>query len=369
MGFQRVRLYNYRNVVDAEVDTTAPEVFLVGENGQGKTNFLEAVHLLCLGSSFRTRLDGDLIRHGADEMALTAMTRPSISNDSEIEISVRLRRRKKTILVNGKQVRDRKELVERFPCIVFCHEDISFVSGAPENRRRFFNQTMSLNSPVFVDLLRRYNHVIRLRNAAVRSGQFDTLPVFDQQAAAAGLDIVRRRRETVEEFNETFSSLFAYVSGIEDRVTIRYSPSWKGCDSIDSVVEVLNKKREIDRMMMTTTSGPHRDRFVFVYRDRDFSRTASTGQLRLLSLVLRVAQAVHFCAVSRGRPLLLLDDVLLELDPEKRRRFIEVLPEYDQAFFTFLPDERYDRYRRGDTVVYRVASGRFELFSGRDDTQ
>jgi len=367
MGFRRIRLYNYRNIEQADVDVDAPEVFLIGENGQGKTNFLESVYVLCLGSSFRTRFDNDLIRDGEDEMSLHGV---AWSNEGEpdVSVSVQIRERKKTIATDGKQIRDRKELIERFPCIVFCHEDIEFISGAPDRRRWFFNQTMSLNSPIFVDVIRRYNQIIRMRNAAIKDGQLEMLDVFDQQAAAAGLEIQTRRRETVAEFNESFSEIFRFVSGLEDPVKIRYAPSWKRCESIDQVLERLSEKRETDRVMMTTTSGPHRDRFAFLYQGKDFSRTASTGQLRLLSLVLRVAQAVHFATVSRRKPLLLLDDVLLELDPEKRRRFVEILPEYDQAFFTFLPDERYDRYQRERTAVFRVSGGGFTRSEEKDTT-
>jgi DNA replication and repair protein RecF len=92
----------------------------------------------------------------------------------------------------------------------------------------------------------------------------------------------------------------------------------------------------------------------------DFSLKASTGQRRLLALLLRVAQANRFKEMTNLLPILLLDDVLLELDPEKRRLFISILPEYDQAFFTFLPEEPYSRYRTPDTMVYSVVQGRLE---------
>jgi DNA replication and repair protein RecF len=358
MSFTRVRLYRYRNLKDADIDVDAPEVFLIGENGQGKTNFLESIYLLCFGSSFRSRIDTDLIRHGESEMSLIGTS--TSRSVSPVEVTLKIRNRKKTIATDGKSVTDRKELIERFPCIVFCHEDIDFVSGAPDRRRWFFNQTMSLNTPLFVDTLRRYNRIISMRNAAIREGRDELLSVYDAQSAAAGLEIQEGRTRTVEHFNETFTRIFSYVSGIQPPVRIRYLPSWKKCSAIDDVVARFRERRETDRIMQTTTSGPHRDRFVFVCADKDFARTASTGQLRLLSLVLRVSQAVHFTTVSSTLPLLLLDDVLLELDGEKRRRFIEMLPKYEQAFFTFLPDERYDRYRSEKTMLYRVADGVLE---------
>ena len=360
MAFEWIRLYHYRNLRDAEIDLSSQQVFLVGDNGQGKTNLLESIYLLCFGSSFRTRRDSDLIRFGEKEMSVTGLAVPASELDGSspgAEISIRIQNHKKAITVDGKHVRDRKDLIERHPGIVFCHEDIEFVSGAPERRRWFFNQTMSLNVPIFVDVLRRYTRVVQMRNSAIRSGDFDLLPLFDQQAATSGLEIQRNRAEMVEAFNLIFTNLFSFVSGISDPVSIRYSPSWNGCNTIDSVLESLLHARAADRAVLTSTSGPHRDRFSFIQNGKDYARTASTGQLRLLSLVLRVAQAAHFTKVTRILPILLLDDVLLELDGEKRKRFIEVLPESDQAIFTFLPDERYDRYKRAETTIYEVAAG------------
>ena len=359
MGFSTVRLYQFRNLVDAEVAVSTPQVFLIGENGQGKTNFLESIYLLCFGASFRTRAELDLIRHGQQEMAITGIFGNGTDGAmrAEAQVDVRIRDRKKSILADGKQVRDRKELIERLPGIVFCHEDISFVSGPPERRRWFFNQAMSLSRPLFVDLIRRYTRVIRMRNGAIKSGETRVLEVFDEQAASAGVEIQKSRAATTEEFNRSFTEIFRHVSGMSEPVSIKYAPSWRGCETIDDALVAMSESRERDQIMQTSTTGPHRDRFVFVSGGKNFARTASTGQLRLLSLVLRVAQAVHFSQTTSALPILMLDDVLLELDGEKRKRFVEVLPPYEQAFFTFLPDERYDPYRKASTTVYRVTDG------------
>ena len=116
--------------------------------------------------------------------------------------------------------------------------------------------------------------------------------------------------------------------------------------------------------MGTTMSGPHRDRFRFDDEGSEFSDAASTGQLRLLSLTLRITQAVHCAAVTGRAPMLLLDDVLLELDPEKRRRFMENLPQAEQAFFTFLPGEPYTDYTTASTAVYWTEHGRLSRTNG-----
>jgi DNA replication and repair protein RecF len=124
----------------------------------------------------------------------------------------------------------------------------------------------------------------------------------------------------------------------------------------------LWERRAADTAAGLSLSGPHRDRYVFEHNllgnVSDFTVKASTGQRRLLALLLRTAQACRFSAMTGQNPILLLDDVLLEMDGEKRRRFLSVLPAYDQAFYTFLPDEPYQRYQKEDTLIYKVEAGK-----------
>ena len=127
--------------------------------------------------------------------------------------------------------------------------------------------------------------------------------------------------------------------------------------SIDEVKDILNSKREMEKSLGTTVTGPHRDKIVFIRNSHSFVPTASTGQRRLLALVLRTAQAVFYSKMTGKKPVLLMDDVLLELDPEKRRRLTSLLPEYDQLFCTFLPGEPYENYRKENTRVYEIKDG------------
>ncbi len=355
MAFKTIQLYNYRNLVDVRIDVDATQVFLVGENGQGKTNFLEAVYLLCYGSSFRTKKDREIVKIEKKEMSVQGKS----LTDTENVISVRIEDKKKHIQLDGKKINDRKQLLDHFPCIVFNHDDIDFVSGPPERRRWFFNQTMSLYNPLFIDLLRRYSKIITMRNTSIKEGNVDLLDIYDEQAASIGLELQSRRTDAIALFNKTFSSLFHSISGLQENIVINYFPSWKQTESIEAVVSHLRERRNTDIMHKTSTSGPHRDRICFYVGGRDFSQMASTGQRRLMSLILRVAQAKFFSEMTGKKPLLLLDDVLLELDAQKRRKFVSLLPEYEQAFFTFLPDEKFEKYKSGTTLTYRVTDGAF----------
>ncbi len=351
----------FRNLADTEVAADAREVFLVGENGQGKTNFLESIYLLAFGSSFRTRHETELIRRGEAEAAvLGAYTDASGSRS----VAVRVRRDgRKEVQVDGKPVADRKALAQNIPLILFCHGDLEFVSGPPEQRRWFFNQTQSLFDALHIDALRRYRLVLRSRNLALKDGRRDLVDVYDPQLAGAGIEIQRRRSATTEEFNRAFGPIFEKVSSAGEALSITYSPSWRG-GSVEGAMEALAASRLRDEALATTTTGPHRDDFRFLAGGRDYPRLASTGQVRLLALALRVAQAAYVASMSGRMPVLLLDDVLLELDSGHRERFLAALPQYEQAFFTFLPDERFQAYRKPSTVIYTVREGTLTPWSG-----
>ncbi len=483
MGFTSISTYSYRNLHDQRVSLNARRIFLVGENGQGKSNFLEAVYLLSYGSSFRTKRENELITHGSREMALHGRYIRPEEDDIEGSIALKLGSaasaslaspgpssppnvsseyhsaydsaspsqetnssssssfrstsassssgsntekgadeapaknsikgsREKIIELDGKRVQDRKQLISHIPAIVFSHDDIYFVNGPPERRRWFFNQTMSLFDPMFIDTLRDYRKILKMRNLALKDQRGDLIPIYDQQLAVAGLEIQRRRAAVIEEFNQVVAPIFEEVSTISEPLSIEYRPSWPKAASTtaattgakeseenktnennedssdaggkitaknktsnsdksnyqsnsgqsqysadknpagqnatasppahyDQVLDYLAHKREQDLLYGTTSSGPHRDRFVFRLAGTDFARIASTGQLRLMSLILRIGQCRYFSQKTGRRPILLLDDVLLELDSERRTRFLTQLPDYEQAFFTFLPDEKY----------------------------
>jgi DNA replication and repair protein RecF len=360
LPFVSVRLSSFRNLEDAELDCGAERVFLVGENGQGKTNFLEALYYLSYGSSFRGPVDAEVPRRGEEGFSLEGrVRREEESSDLPPEVySLAWSRGGKEIRRGGKRLADRKELVESNPAVVFCHEDFSFSNGEPERRRFFFDQTAGLISTGYIDVLRAYKRALKQRNAALRENRISILEFLDEEVARQGLLLMAERKALAAEFEGRFTRLYEAVSRLGEEVGLRYRPSWPADAELGAVMERLASKRAEELALGTSLSGPHRDRWSFVSGGRDFAATASTGQLRLLSLVLRTAQADYYSSRTGRRPILLLDDVLLELDPGKRRRFFESLPPAAQAFFTFLPGEPWEDYRGGSTIVYHVEHGR-----------
>ena len=362
MGFASLRTAAFRNLADEEVDLRGKDIFLVGENGQGKSNFLEALYFCSYGSSFRGARDRDLARSGEKDFSAALRLEGSLHET----VNLSYRDGKKAIHLDGKQIEDRKDLLQVAPSVIFSPDDMDFVSGSPERRRWFFDQTRSLWDPLYLEDLRRYRQVLKNRNAILRGGVYPpnpevsaTLEALDLQLVRYGLELSTKRQETAAQFSLVFESLYREISGLGG-IGVQYRPSWKA-NTVPELLRHLEERRGSDFTMGSSMSGPHRDRYLFTREEREFSPQASTGQRRLLALLLRIAQIRSYRERTGKNPVLLLDDVLLELDPAKREKFLSVMPDYEQALYTFLPGEPYERYRSSDTMLYHVESGRLRV--------
>ena len=311
--------------------------------------------MVSYGNSFRTKNDDEIIKEGELNYSIRSIFRDQ--NDHTNSVSIIYKDNKKKIEKNAKQISDRKELVNTIPCVLYSHDDLDFSIGTPDRKRFFIDQSLSMYDTSYIDISRKYKKILKTRNTILKEKRSDLLDVLDVQLSEAGIEVTHRRKNTITAFNRVFSRLYKEVCGI-DNVTIDYSPVWKG-DTAESALIALAEKRELDLTMGISMSGPHRDRIRFIKNKKTFVPTASTGQRRLLSLLLRTAQAQYYTEVTGKLPVLLMDDVMLELDPEKRQRFTALLPEYDQLFCTFLPGEPYERYKKTTTKVYTINGGKW----------
>ena len=359
MKFIKVSASNFRNLSNnLEVNVDYKQVLLIGNNGQGKTNFLELLYLLCYGNSFRTTALKELITFKEKEFFISGEFEDERS--LKRKITFLYKDLKRTIKIDNKLITDRRDLIYNIPCIVFSHGDINFVNGTPESKRKFFNQTLSMYDRLFFDDLRYYSKVIRQKNVALKENRIELLPIYDELLARYGLNIMKSRVKAVYEMNQIFPILFEQVSGIKN-VKIQYKPSWKNCSTEEDIIQSLEKTRERDLRLTFCNSGIGRDKFSIVTENGNLSHIGSTGQLRLASLVLRATQSKFFKKKTGKDPILLIDDVLLELDINKRNTFLSLLDGYSQVFFTFLPKENYfkEDEEYSDYITLTVKDGGF----------
>ena len=360
MPFLSASFYNFRNLENAIVDISSSEVFLVGKNGQGKTNFLEALYVSSYGTSFRTRSLAQICTKDEKEFSIRALYKES--DNISHTISIIIQDKKKDIQKNFKKIKNSKELISTIPCILFHGDDIEFAVGTPSRKRFFIDQSVSLCNSDFIEDLVKYSKVLKSRNIILEQKKASLLDSIDEIFASLALLITNERKNIVEEYAKHFSLIYEEISGISG-VEIVYRPSIK-VESEEDLLILLAEKRQNDLIDRISSIGPHRDRIHFIKDKKPFTERASNGQRRLISLVLRMIQAKIYSEKTGRKPIFLMDDILLELDPEKRQKFMELLPPYEQLFCTFLPGEPYKNYRKTETKVFFVEDGRFSVERG-----
>lgn len=353
MSFLSISYVNFRNLKDATHNIGYPEVFLVGKNGQGKTSFLEALYVSSYGASFKSVNEGQVFKKGTNSYSVSSLYKES--EDVSHTIFVGYSKGKKELQKDMKKV-ERKELIKTIPCILFYISDIEFVVGSQARRRFFFDQCLSMYDISYLHLLNSYLKILMAKNAVIRSQQnLELLETYNVQISVLAFSIAKKRFQLIEEFNQEFSSIYQKISGISN-VNINYQ-STVPFHTEDELFQALQQKRNLEIRMGVSVIGPHRDKINFVKENVLFEKEASNGQRRLLSLVLRILQAKFYTFKLKSKPVLLMDDVMLELDPEKKQKVMSLLPPYKQLFCTFLNGEIFNDYKTDNTKIFSVEDG------------
>ncbi len=324
MKILSLRLRSFRSYEQLQLCPPDGVTVLVGENGAGKTNLLEAVHLCCLGKSHRTGSDRDMIRTGAESAAVQLTVE---RQDGVHDVGVRLfekERRRKLIYINGKTAPRIGELFGHATAVIFSPEDLRIVRDGPEARRRFMDMLLCQRKQSYFYALQTYTTALRHRNALLKGEDMRQMPVWDEELCKAAGALVKNRRELAEEMDLMCREHYAHIGGRADELfSVGYSGPLAGSDDVaGDMLRGLERSRGEDIRRQTTTFGPHRDDLSLTLSGADMRAFASQGQVRTAALSMKLA-AFDVLEKTQGEPpLLLLDDVLSELDPERRRRLL-----------------------------------------------
>jgi DNA replication and repair protein RecF len=353
MRLRQLSLHHFRNIGFAALELSGRQQFLVGANGQGKTNLLEAAGFLTALRSFRTSDPKLLVAHGQHTAAIACIV--DHERLGETHVTIKLRHQGKEVWCDQTRITRLADYLGRFPAVVFSSQDIQLVRGSPGLRRRWLDLTLAAMDADYLRVLQTFTRALAERNALLKTGRVADreLAAFEHTLAPAATELMTRRTAAVKRFAEAVKLAYAGMCDGAETADITYQPNFAEA-STEALLARLESGRSRDAQFRTTLVGPHRDDILFTVRQTAARDFASEGQQRSLVLALRLAQATWFREKSGVRPLLLADDVLGELDPERRRRFWAAIDPDSQiiATGTHLPDAEL-----GTWQVFTVADG------------
>ncbi len=329
--------------------------FLVGSNGQGKTNLLEAAGFITALRSFRSTETRQLIAHGQPEAGVVYHVEHE--QFAETSVTLKLTPQGKELLFDQEKVTKLADFIGKFPTVVFSSQDHQLIRGSPNLRRKFLDLVLAATDADYLRTLQTYHRALADRNRLLRDGaDLDQIVAFETLLAPAAATLAEKRTAGLDALTPRVERAYAQISEQAEPVTLRYAPDLNERDSA-AIAAVFAKNRARDAIVKTTQAGPHRDDFDLLMKGRDAKDFASEGQQRSLVIALRLAQVAYFEEKLGIKPVLLADDVLGELDPGRRERFWGAVDPQLQvlATGTVLPEGE----RASDWQVFHVNAGAF----------
>ncbi|MDD3334051.1 MAG: DNA replication/repair protein RecF [Eubacteriales bacterium] len=331
MRFTSLRVQQFRNYPFLELAPSEGVTVLYGPNGSGKTNLLEAMHLLSLGRSHRTSVDREMIAAG-ESVALVHGETQRIDGRHDVEVRLYpLEKPQKRVLLYGKPAQRISDMMGHATVVMFSPEDIRIIRDGPAARRRFVDMQLSQIRPSYLKALKQYLSVLESRNALLKRDKLEgvedfgaQLDAWDEQLASAAVAIVNTRRWFLGELSENAAREYAAIAdNPEETFLLQYASSLATTETpYQNMLEGLRRSRNEDRKRMYTTFGPHRDDMSMLLYGKELRAYGSQGQLRTAVLSMKLGEIKLIEREMGEAPTLLLDDVFSELDARRRNALL-----------------------------------------------
>ena len=361
MIIEKLTLRNFRNYEDTVLTPHEGVNLFFGANGSGKTNLLEAIHYCALGKSHRISGDHSVVRIG-ESFAVCGVT--VSTGGVRREITVRLvpnEVNKKVILLDQKPIRRFSDMMGCLQCVIFSPEDLGLIREGPSLRRRYLDMMISQVNRGYFIALQQYRSGLEQRNARLKtmrqnaSDYTGMLEVFEQAMAAPAAVIVAARKKVIAMLAELAAETYRGISGREkEEFQAGYHSAFRETENVEEeFIRLMRENREEDLRLGVTSAGPHRDDLSLSLNRKNMKVFASQGQIRTAALSLKLAQMKALRAMSGEAPVLLLDDVMSELDRDRRTRLVKEISDY-QTFITCTDES--DLELEGSRRTYHVSA-------------
>lgn len=361
MILHHIALHNFKNIARAELEFSAKVNSLLGDNGMGKSNLLDAIYYLSFCKSFAGVTDSTLIRRG-ENFAMLEGHYTRRGTEEVISAGMETASRRRSFRRGGKEYRRLSEHIGLLPLVMVSPRDMYLINGTGEERRRFIDMVISQSDTSYLDRLIRYDKALRQRNIMLREGQTDAslFDAVEMTMSVAGYEIALRRSDRISSLSKIFARYYRDIAPDEDSVDLTYAPSVDCADgNPDTLARVLRDNRGRDSIIRHTTAGPHRDDMEMSLNMLPVRRLASQGQAKTYSIALRLAQYEFLSESTSMKPLLLLDDIFDKLDAHRVSHIMQIVSResFGQIFIT-------DTNRKHlDTIVSDIPAADSRLFA------
>lgn len=365
MRVKSLLLRNYRNYEYLDLKFTHNLNIFIGQNAQGKTNIIEAIHVGAMGRSHRTTTDNELIRWQQPGGSVGILfSRHDIENTLNFKL---INDQNKEILLNGHNIKMR-ELIGHFNAVMFSPEDLMLIKGMPVGRRKFLDSEISQANPVYYRQLLQYNRLVSQRNNLLKKirehkAKPEMLDMWDEQLAVSAAVIVDKRLSAVKKLAMLANLMHRKITNSKENLTMTYQQH--GLDEQPDKLEEwykqqLAQNRNQDIARGSTSIGPHRDDLVFSVNGINLRNFGSQGQQRTGVLALKLAEIEFIKSETGEYPVLLLDDVMSELDASRREQLLSFIKDRIQTFITATEPKYFSENKFGK--YYSVVDGRVDEF-------
>lgn len=371
MRLSNLKLKNFRNYHETELEFSPNINVLIGENAQGKTNLLESIYVLAMTKSHRTTNDRELIEFSEKSAFLEGIVEKKTGN---LRLSLALSRKGKTARVNSLETPRLSQYVGNLNVILFSPEDLSLVKGAPAVRRRFIDMEFGQMDATYLYELTQYRTILRDRNVYLKQLQTKQatdliyLEVLTEQLAKSGARIIAKRLEFLEELENYARVLHADITQQKESLSFKYKCT-AGIDDLEKnqgAIETRLKEtfeaivtKEI--FQGTTLIGPHRDDVSFKVNGKNVQTYGSQGQQRTTALAVKLAEIDLMRSKTGEYPVLLLDDVLSELDGRRQTHLLKAIQDKVQTFLTTPGLNDIARQLIKQPRLFRINAGKIEV--------
>jgi DNA replication and repair protein RecF len=364
LQINQLTLSNFKNY-EKETFRFSPRFnCMVGRNGMGKTNLLDALYYLCMGKSYFVPNDRHIVLHNAAFFRLEGHFQ--VDEKKEKIVAKVIPQKKKELERNGVAYAKLSEHVGLLPVVIIIPDDTLLATEGSEERRRFLDNTISQLDPIYLRHLIQYQKILRQRNAALKqmgeNGRFQEslIEIYDAQLREPGQYIHQKRRAFVDGFNPLLAQMYQLISNGAETAQCRYRSA---LDKEPDLLKLLRANREKDRILQRTTNGLHRDDLIFHLDNHPLKRFASQGQLKSYILALKLAQYELIKKNKQQRPLLLLDDIFDKLDQYRVDQLLSLLMDgdYGQIFITDTDEKRVSQMlatRAGNYREFLITNGK-----------